>query len=72
MNTDIRLKLSERIRGLRKKCGYTQDKLAEIAGIDYKHLQLLESKHPSAATIITIEKLAKALKVSPSELLDFK
>jgi transcriptional regulator with XRE-family HTH domain len=71
MDTDIRLKLAKRIRELRRKCGYTQERLAEIADIDYKHIQLLESKKPCAATIRTIEKLAKAFKVSPSKLLKF-
>ncbi|MHC4123959.1 MAG: helix-turn-helix domain-containing protein [Planctomycetota bacterium] len=63
--------MAKRIRELRRKCGYTQERLAEIADIDYKHIQLLESKKPCAATIRTIEKLAKAFKVSPSKLLKF-
>lgn len=71
MNTDIRLKLAKRIKKLRRKCGYTQEKLAEIADIDYKHIQLLESKKACAATLKTIEKLAKAFKISPSKLLNF-
>ena len=71
MNTDIKLKLARKIRGLRKKRGYTQERLAEIADIDYKHIQLLESKEPCAATITTIEKLANALGVMPSDLLKF-
>jgi len=69
MNTGM--KLSKRIRELRKKHNLSQEKLAELSGIDYKHIQLLESKKPSNPTISTIEKLAKALKVKPSELLDF-
>lgn len=72
MSTDIRLRLGKRIRELRKKCGYSQEKLAEISGIDYKHIQLLESNKPSATKITTIEKLAKAFKISPPKLLDFK
>ncbi len=71
MAENIRLKLSKRIRELRKKHNYTQQKLAELAGIDYKHIQLLESKRPSASRLDTIEKLAKAFKMSPSEFLDF-
>ncbi len=72
MDTVIRAKLAKRLRQLRKKHGLTQEKLAEISGIDYKHIQLLESNKPSAAKIDTIEKLAKAFKISPSKLLDFK
>lgn len=72
MITVMRLKLAKRLRQLRKKRGYTQEKLAELSGIDYKHVQLLESANPSAAKIDTIEKLAKAFKITPSKLLDFK
>ena len=71
MNTDIQVKLSKRIRELRKKRGLTQEKLSELSGIDYKHIQLLESKNPPAAKLDTLEKLAKALKISPSKLIDF-
>lgn len=72
MGTDIKLKLGKRIRELRKKKKLTQERLAELAGIDYKHIQLLESKNPPAAKIDTIEKLAKAFKISPSSLMNFK
>lgn len=56
---------------MRDQHGYTQERLAEISGIDYKHIQLLESKHPPAIKIDTLEKLAKAFKITPSKLLDF-
>ena len=71
MNTDIKRKLTKRIKELRKEHGYTQEKLAEISGIDYKHIQLLESKNPSAIKIDTLEKIARAFKITPSKLLDF-
>jgi transcriptional regulator with XRE-family HTH domain len=57
---------------LRKKYGFTQEKLAELSGVDYKHIQLLESNDPSGATIDTLEKLAKAFDMPISELLKFK
>lgn len=72
MNTDIRLKLAKRVRELREKNKMTQEQLAEITGIDYKHIQLLESKKPRAARLDTIEKLAKAFKITPSQLIKFK
>jgi len=34
-------------------------------------VQLLESKHPPAARLDTLEKLAKAFDISCSKLLDF-
>ena len=71
MNTAINLKFAKRLRELREKCGYTQEKLAELSGVDYKHIQLLESKDPPAAKLDTIEKLAKAFKLDPSKLLKF-
>ena len=71
MDTAIQKKLAQRLRELRKEHGFTQEKLAELAGIDYKHIQLLESTDPPAAKLDTLEKLAKAFKTSPSELLKF-
>lgn len=71
MGIEIRRKLGVRIKHLRKDYAYTQEKLAELSGIDYKHIQLLESKKPSGATIDTIEKLANAFKIKPAELLKF-
>ncbi len=67
----IRLRIGKKIRELRKKLGMTQEKLSEVAGIDYKYLQRLEGKKPPALKVDTIEKLAKALKVKPAELLKF-
>jgi transcriptional regulator with XRE-family HTH domain len=71
MTEDIKLKLARRIRELREKHNYTQQRLAELTNIDYKHIQLLESKQPSAARIDTIEKLAKAFKMTCAEFLNF-
>ena len=71
MDTAIRLKLAGRLRELRKKKGLTQEQLPELSRIDYKHIQLLESKKAPAAKLDTIEKLAKAFGISPSELLKF-
>jgi transcriptional regulator with XRE-family HTH domain len=71
MIMDIRLKLAERIKELRKKNNLTQEKLSELSGIDYKHIQLLESDKAPAAKLDTVEKLAKAFKITPSELIKF-
>ena len=72
MENQVRLKLAARLRELRKKYKYTQQKLSELAEVDYKHIQLLESKKPSAAKIDTLQKLAKAFNIPLSKLLDFK
>lgn len=71
MNENIRLRLGKRIKELRVKCGYTQERLSEVADIDYKYIQRIEGKSPPALKIDTIGKLAKALKVKPAELLKF-
>ena len=64
-------RFSQRLRKLREQNGLTQEKLAEIVDISYKNVQYLESKDPTCPSLITIHKLAKAFKISPSKLLDF-
>ena len=71
MNITVRLKLAKRLKQLRKQNNYTQEKLAYLADIDYKYLQRLEGGKPPAVKIDTLEKLAKAFKISISKLLDF-
>ncbi|MDP8213545.1 MAG: helix-turn-helix transcriptional regulator [Candidatus Zapsychrus exili] len=65
-------KFSKKLRELRKKNGLTQEKLAEIADISYKNIQYLESKNPTCPSLITLNKLAKAFKITLPKLLDFK
>jgi len=71
MEKDIRIKLAKKIKELRKRKGLTQERLSELSGIDYKHIQLLESNKAPAAKLDTIEKLAKAFEITPSKLLKF-
>ena len=71
MGQSTRQKFSTRLRELRLKHGYTQQKLAELSDLDYKHIQRLESKNPTDVKLETIEKLAKAFKTTRSKLLDF-
>lgn len=72
MDKDIRIKFAKRLRKLREKKGWTQEQLAEYADLAYRHVQRLESdKNPPPAKIDTINKLAKAFKISCSKLLDF-
>ena len=71
MDTVIQQKLARRLRELRKKKKLTQEQLAELSGVDYKHIQLLESKNPPAAKIDTLEKLANAFKITLAKLLAF-
>lgn len=71
MKPNARKKFGKRMRYFRGKCGYTQEKLAEKTGIDYKYVQKIEGKNPPAVRIDTIEKLAKAFKIKCSKLMDF-
>jgi transcriptional regulator with XRE-family HTH domain len=69
MKISIRNTLGKKIKHYRNERGYTQVKLSELANIDYKYLQRIEGSNPPAVKIDTIEKLSKALNVSPSKLL---
>ena len=57
------------LRRLRAERQLTQEELAQRAGVDYKYLQKLEGQNPSSPTLSTLEKLAKGLGVSLSELV---
>lgn len=71
MDTALRLKLSKKIKELRKKNGYTQERLSELARIDYKYLQRIEGKTPPNLKLETLKKIANAFKISLSKLVDF-
>lgn len=66
-----RLLLAKRLRQLRKRYGYTQQMIAERSGLDYKYYQSIEGKHPPNVTIDSLERLAKAFRLSLAELLKF-
>ncbi|OGW83327.1 MAG: hypothetical protein A3C47_00390 [Omnitrophica bacterium RIFCSPHIGHO2_02_FULL_51_18] len=69
--SQINIKLAKRIKSLRTKKGLTQLELSELSGLDYKHVQNLESRMPDDICLSSIEKLARAFKITPSKLLDF-
>ena len=52
MENAIRLKLGRKIKELRKKCNYAQEKLSEIADIDYKYIQRIEGKKPRNSSVV--------------------
>lgn len=62
--------LGKRIKELRKEAGLTQEKLAELIGIETTSLSGIESgRHfPSLSTV---EKIAKSLNVEMKTLFDF-
>lgn len=67
----IETKFAIKLRELRLKNGFTQEGLAEKAGLEYKYIQMLEGKKPPSATLRTLDKIAKALGIEVSQLIDF-
>jgi len=71
MSIFIGIKLGKKIKEFRRERGITQEQLAELVETSYKYIQRIEGKTPPDIRLTTIIKLAKALKVKPSELLKF-
>jgi len=65
----LQRKLMMKVRQLREQKGWTQETLAERAGLSWGYIARLEiGRHdPSLSTLI---KLAKALKVTMEELVE--
>jgi transcriptional regulator with XRE-family HTH domain len=64
-------KFSTRIKFERVKRNYSQEKLAELAGIGRATLTQIEAKK-SSPTLDIVEKIANALGYEPYELFMFK
>ena len=68
---DISLKIAHFLKKRREELNFTQEKLAELAGIEYKHIQNLESfKRANDPKLSTLIKLSDALGVKLSELIN--
>ncbi len=67
---NIKYQLGKRIKELRQRQKFTQEKLAELAGIEIPSLSNIENgkNYPNNETL---EKLANALNVKPFELYLF-
>jgi transcriptional regulator with XRE-family HTH domain len=57
----------ERVRDLRERAGFSQEELADVARLHRTAIGFIE-RGERGSTLQTIEKLAKALKVTPREL----
>ena len=66
----IRQRFGERLRELRLERHVNQDELAHRAGLHRSHIGLLENGKRDAQ-LTTVFRLASALEVPPSQLLDF-
>lgn len=66
---EIRRRFADRVRALRKAKGWSQEELAEHAGIHRTFVSQIE-RATKRSTIDTVDKVAKALGVRCGELLD--
>jgi transcriptional regulator with XRE-family HTH domain len=64
--------LDQRIKSLRKKAGWSQQKLAEKAGLSFNVITKIEQGVAKRPTIQTMIKLADALEISLDELVGRK
>ena len=71
MARDICYRIGRRIVALRHRQGFTQEELAEQAGVSYKNIQMLEGKKPNKASVVVLEKIAKAFQMPLWKLLKF-
>jgi len=62
-------RLALRLKRLRQQRGWSQEELARRAGVSRGYLARLETVRQDP-TLTTLEKLAKALKVKMTELLE--
>ncbi|MGD9921165.1 MAG: helix-turn-helix domain-containing protein, partial [Pseudorhodoplanes sp.] len=62
--------LGDRIRELRKKQGYTLEKLAELAESSKSYIWELENKQPPRPSADKVAKIARVLGVTAEYLLD--
>jgi len=58
-----------RLRELRLQKGYSQEKLAEIASLHRNHIGMIERGERNV-TLLNIKKIARALGIEVSELLE--
>ena len=64
--------LSKKIRELRVKNGFSQEKLARLANISYNTIVKIESGESKNPTFQTMAGIAKALGVSLDQLVEKK
>ncbi len=70
MSRLILQQFGQKVRSERLKLNLSQEKLAERAGVHRTYVGMIERAEKNI-TLLNIEKFAKALDISISELLDF-
>lgn len=64
MSEDASDQLRKRLRELRRDAGWTQEQLAEKAGLNYKHYQEIERGGKREVRLSTLECLARAFGIN--------
>ena len=65
---DIRRAMAANVRRIRAERGLSQEDLADRSGISVRYLGSIE-RGTTAATVVVLERLARALRVTPCDLL---
>lgn len=68
-NKDLLTALSQELKSIRKAKKLTIEQLSELSGLHEKYLQTIERDHRNMSISVFVQ-IAKALKVSPSKLLE--
>ncbi|HAD81250.1 TPA: hypothetical protein DCG35_01990 [Candidatus Edwardsbacteria bacterium] len=66
-NMEIYQQIGKQVKAIRKKAGYTQERLAESAGLSLNYIHMIESGK-RAPTVDTLNKIAGCLKVKLKDL----
>jgi transcriptional regulator with XRE-family HTH domain len=64
----LRAVVARNVRVLRKQKGFTQEELADLAGLNRNYVGQIEREEKSP-TVDVLEKLCEAMKLRPTELL---
>ena len=67
---DIKIVVGKRVKELRSKLGISQEELADLAELDRTYITRVECGRRNIS-IVNIEKLATALKVTLKEFFNF-
>ena len=69
VDNDVLQRFGERLRKLRKECGWSQEELAQASGLDRSYMGGVERGERNIA-LKNIEALADAFEISLHELMD--
>ena len=67
---DVKIVFGKRVKELRNNLGISQEELADLAGLDRTYITSVE-RGKRNISIVNIEKLATALKVTLKDFFDF-